>query len=145
MGTNDTATAIMAPAAQPPHNDTGHNTHTEDKDPRASEESTEKLDEKEKEGQDGNNEGGLEADRDEDERSELDASRKETMAMVNNAITAATEVGTEDSPDLGLANGGLRHISVKFVDSDYYVIPWSACYSWKVCKIQSEIPCMSPY
>ncbi|KAI4954936.1 hypothetical protein J4E86_006246 [Alternaria arbusti] len=57
------------------------------------------------------------------------------MDHVNRAIQAATEAGTKNEPCFDLSTGLPRHISARFEDSDYYVIPWIACYSWEVVLV----------
>ena len=69
---------------------------------------------------------------DHDQEFDDDITFEAPMDHVNRAIQAATEAGTKNEPCFDLSTGLPRHISARFEDSDYYVIPWIACYSWEV-------------
>lgn len=62
------------------------------------------------------------------------------MERLGSAINKAVAANSNDAASLSVAadkRSEQRYIKVRFGDSELYVVPWTACYSWRVSLLST--------
>lgn len=75
------------------------------------------------------------------------------MERLGSAINKAIAANSDNATGLNVVTdkrNEQRYIKVRFGDSELFVIPWTACYSWRVsfsssCTADISVDCYRPW